>query len=489
MTTTTTPAADLTALTRAARVAQRSWAELPVRDRLAPVERFRRAIVAKSHSLIGVLGEELGKSVTEVLGGEVLATADACRFLTRQAAALLRPRRVPGRLRPIWLQGQRDEVHRRPRGVVGIIGTWNYPLFLNGVQVMHAMTAGNAVVWKPSEVAPLFAVLMAELVAEAGFPEGLFHALPATREMGAALAEADVDHVVFTGSAAVGRKLAARLGERLVSSTMELSGCDAQFVLEDADVPLAARAAWFGANANKGQTCIAVRRAFVHRSVYPAFSEALAAMVGQGGPVQLEMASQEAQVESLLHDAASEGGRVLRGPELANVPGLRPAVVLDATPAMAVCREAAFAPVMAVLPYGTIGEALAMEAECPYALGASIFTRDTSAAARLAARLRAGAVTVNDVIVPTAHPATPFGGRGASGWGVTQGAEGLLEMTVPQVVSVRGGTFRPHYDTTPEQQLFSERLLRATLDLSHGETLGARIGGAWRLLKALLGGK
>src|SRR5262249_41549737 len=157
-----------------------------------------------------------------------------------------RPRRVPGRLRPLWMFGQSDTVHRRPRGVVGIIGTWNYPLFLNAGQIVHALVAGNAVVWKPSELTPTFAEALHELIEQAGFPRDLVQRLPATREMGPALAEADVDHVVFTGSAAVGRKLASRLGERLVSSTMELSGCDVQLVLDDGDVDLAARAAWFG---------------------------------------------------------------------------------------------------------------------------------------------------------------------------------------------------------------------------------------------------
>src|SRR5262249_5533102 len=149
-------------------------------------------------------------------------TADACRFLLRQAEKLLRPRRVPSGQRPIWLWGQSDTVHRAPRGVVGIIGTWNYPLFLNGIQILQALTAGNAVVWKPSEVTPRFADLLHRLLLRAGYPEDLVGMLPATREMGPVLAEAAVDHVVFTGSAPVGRKLAARLGERLVSSTLEL---------------------------------------------------------------------------------------------------------------------------------------------------------------------------------------------------------------------------------------------------------------------------
>jgi aldehyde dehydrogenase (NAD+) len=147
---------------------------------------------------------------------------------------------------------------------------------------------------------------------------------------------------------------------------------------------------------------------------------------------------------------------------------------------MALCREAPFAPVLAVLPFDDLEVALAMEAQCPFALAASVFTRRPEQACHLAARLRAGMVTVNDVVAPTAHPATPFGGRGASGWGATQGAEGLLEMTVPQVVSVRGGNFRPHYDAAAGQG----ELVRGLLESAHAPGLWARLRGWWRLLKA-----
>ncbi|MBY0228314.1 MAG: aldehyde dehydrogenase family protein, partial [Gemmataceae bacterium] len=201
---------------RRARAAQVPWSALSVLQRLAPVRRLRQVIAARAEELVSLLAEEPGKPANEVLGGELLPACDALAWLEKRAAALLAPRRV--RDTPLWLSGQSDTVHRAARGVVGIIGTWNYPLFLNGVQVAQALAAGNAVVWKPSEVVPRFAAWFAERMAAAGFPDGVFHALPATREMGPALAEADVDHVVFTGSAAVGRRLAARLGERLVSS-------------------------------------------------------------------------------------------------------------------------------------------------------------------------------------------------------------------------------------------------------------------------------
>jgi acyl-CoA reductase-like NAD-dependent aldehyde dehydrogenase len=281
--------------------------------------------------------------------------------------------------------------------------------------------------------------------------------------------------------------IARRLGERLISSTLELSGCDAQFVLADADVSLAARAAWFGATLNRGQTCIAVRRALVQRPVYPAFCAALRELAVTAPPLPLALPSQGRQAERLVREALAEGGRLLVEPgEGADADGAcRPAVVVDANPRMALCREAAFAPVMAVLPFDTVEEALSMDAHCPFGLGSSVFTRNPEAARQLAARLRTGAVTVNDVIAPLSHPATPFGGRGESGWGTTRGAEGLLEMTVAQVVSVKGGGFRLHYELAAGGQAAAqEGLLRGLLESSHAPTWGRRLRGWWRLIRA-----
>jgi acyl-CoA reductase-like NAD-dependent aldehyde dehydrogenase len=466
-----------------ANTAQASWQRLPLRQRLGPVRAFRHLLVSERDALCAAVARDLSKPALETLACEILPLADACKFVERQAASLLRPRRVPRRWRPLWLWGQRDTVLRRPRGVVGIIGTWNYPLYLNGTQIIQALTAGNAVLWKPSEVAPASAAALYALLLRAGFPADLCLMLEATREAGQALIEAAVDHIVFTGSAATGRAIARRLGERLISSTLELSGCDAQFVLEDADVALAAQAAWFGATLNRGQTCLAVRRIFVQRAVYDPFCAALRELARQAKPAPLALPAQEQLAERLVREALNEGAR----PLLDGAAGM-PGVVLDARPDMALCREASFAPIAAVLPFASLEEALRMDTQCPYALGASIFTRDAKRGLQLADQLRAGMIAFNDVIVPTAHPATPFGGRGDSGWGVTQGAEGLLEMTVPVVISVRGGNFRPHYELAlgPGAERQAE-LLHGLLQSAHAPTLGQRLRGWWRLLRGMRG--
>jgi aldehyde dehydrogenase (NAD+) len=471
------------------RSAQQEWQRAPVSERLRPIRAVRRLVVAECDALCSAAACDLGKPSEETIGGDLLPLADALLFLERQARRILRPRRVPRSQRPLWLWGQADVVHRRPHGVVAVIGTWNYPFLLNGVQIAQALTAGNAVVWKPSEVAPSCAALLGQLFARCGYPAGLLQVLEATRAGGQAVTEADVDHVVFTGSVTTGRRIAARLGERLIPSTLELSGCDAMFVLDDADLELAARAAWFGQTLNRGQTCLAVRRVFVQRALYAPFCTLLEARLRSAQPVRLALASQVEQAERLVRDAVSEGARLLGDAAIhasnGDAAACRPMAVADARPEMALCREASFAPVLAVMPYDTIEEALSMDAGCTLGLGASVFSRSLSRAAELASHLRTGMVTINDVVAPTAHPSTPFGGRGDSGWGVTQGEEGLLSLTVPQVISTRTGPFRPHFDLAATDSAGEPAgMLRALLESSHAATFSERCRAWWRALRA-----
>jgi len=463
----------------AARLAHQSWSRLAVRERLRPIRRLRSLLVERTDDLITAVQADIDRPAVEVIGSELLPTAAALKFLEGEATRLLAPRRIGRRLRPIWLMGSRDTVHRRPWGVVGIIGTWNYPLFLNAVQTAQALVAGNAVGWKPSENTPRTADLMHALFLEAGFASALFQKLPATREAGPQLAEAEIDYLVFTGSDVVGRKLAARLGDRLIPSALELSGCDAMLVLADANVDLAAKAAWFGLTLNRGQTCIAVRRIYVERPAYAAFQDALRLLAANAAPVKLATPAQFDQARRLRADAIARGATSTSS----DATGLVPTFLFDTPSEAAICHEACFAPLAAVMPIATAGEALARLRESPFGLGASIFTANVETGRRLAEDIPAGHVSLNDVLAPTAHPATPFGGRGASGWGVTQGAEGLLAMTIPQVVTVRNGTFRPHFDEASNPDPATETILRGVLRWSHASRVRERLSGLWQMVR------
>lgn len=464
----------------ACRTAQQAWSRLPVRQRLRPIRSLRRLFVNEADAMCDAVARDVNRPPAEVLGTDILPTADAFHFLEKRAARILRPRSVSILDRPIWLWGERDTVYRRPHGVVGIVGTWNYPIFLNSVQIVQALIAGNGVLWKPSELTPETAKTVHSVLTRSGFPPDLIQLLPATREAGPQLAEADIDHVVFTGSAAVGRKLATRLGERLISSTLELSGCDAMFVLADADLTMAAKAAWFGMTLNKGQTCISVRRIFVDQSVYQPFTELLRSASNNVAPSSLALKSQVEQARRLIDDAVGQGAKLLTASDGTGEAEMRPAIVVDARPEMAICREASFAPVAAVVPFADLEQAIRMNRQCEYGLGASVFSSAERKAERLAARISSGVLAVNDALAPAAHPATPFGGRGASGWGTTQGAEGLLGMTVPQVVSVRAGLFRPHYESVERRPEFATTM-RGMLEWSHGDW-----SQRWRGLRRIL---
>jgi acyl-CoA reductase-like NAD-dependent aldehyde dehydrogenase len=481
----------------AARAAQETWARVPVGERLRPVRRLRALLAERADDIVAAVHADIARPPAEVIGTELLPTCAALKFLERRAARVLAPARVSWWDQPTWLFGCRDAIHRRPWGVVGVIGTWNYPIYLNFGQIGQAFVAGNAVLWKPSENVPRTAELTHALVRAAGFPEGLLQVLPATREAGPRLAETDVDYVVFTGADATGRRLAARLGERLVPSTLELSGCDAMFVLADADVRLAARAAWFGVALNRGQTCIAVRRIFVQRDRMAAFAAELGSLV-RADPLALVTEGQRVQAERLIADAVARGATVL-APAAPPVPPEKQAgtpaaaggntlgatFLLNAGADAAICREACFAPVAAVVPFDTVEEALTLARRCPFGLSSSVFTADAARAKELAARIPAGSVVVNDVLAPTAHPATPFGGRGASGWGVTQGADGLLALTVPQVVTVHAGAFRPHFDETACPDPATADVLRGLLAWTHARGPRAKARGLWRLVRGV----
>jgi len=471
-----------------ARAAQQLWAQRPIADRLHIIRELRHLLVEQADRLALTVTQDIGRPAGEVLATDILPVADALLFLEKRARGILKPKRVSRSDRPLWLIGQRETIVRQPRGVVGFIGTWNYPIFLNAVPLAQALVAGNGVLWKPSELTPALAIALHELFLQSGFPPDLLIRLPESREAGPLLVESAIDHLIFIGSDSVGRRIAQRLGERLISSSLELSGCDALVVAADADPVLAAKAAWFGTTLNKGQTCLAIRRIFVERTVLPSFLDALRPLAASAVPEPLELVGQAKQAERLVQDALASGGTLLN-PSLApqaedEPPRFPPTFVLDAKPEMALCREASFAPIAGIIPVGDLDEAIRAQTTCPFSLGASIFTRDHAKGRRLAEQMGVGTVSINDVIVGTAHPATPFGGRRSSGWGVLQGEEGLMEMTVPLVICERGSSYRPHYNTGKPGLT---RMLEGMLAWKHGRGFKKRLAGFWKMLRNLFG--
>ena len=457
-----------------ARRAQPAWQARPVRQRLEILGRFRALLAARGPELAQLAA---APSRAEALSAQIIPLAEACRFLERRGAKLLAPRRER-RGRPLWLTGCALSVHREPFGVVLVIAPGNYPVLLPGVQTLQALAAGNAVVLKPGQGGGSAARWLARNLGEAGLPQGLLTVLDEAPEAAREAINSGVDKVLLTGSNDTGRELLAALAPDLVPGVLELSGCDPVLVGDDADLELTAAALAFGLRLNGGATCIAPRRVLVAPGIKRLLEARLAALARElpGVTVNPDTA---ARVHQLVLKALDQGARLLAG-SLEPSPTLKPLVLTDVPPRAELLGVDLMAPVLSLLE--AQGEqALELAADGPYALGATIFSRDVRAAQTLAARLPAGLVIINDMIVPSADPRLPFAGRRMSGYGVTRGAEGLLELTRPKaVVTRRGG--RPRHLAPPLAG--DEALFSSYLAVSHGR--GRRLGALLDLFRALL---
>ncbi|HTQ78553.1 MAG TPA: aldehyde dehydrogenase family protein [Thermoanaerobaculia bacterium] len=468
-----------------AREAQRSWGALPVPDRLAVVRAFRHLLPRAAGELLrasraGQTGQKRG---AEILSSEILPLAEACRFVEREAVQLLAPERLPIEGRPLWMGGIEILVRREPLGVVLILAPSNYPLFLPGAQVIQALTAGNAVLLKPGREGGAAARALAGLLATAGLPPHLLTLLPESDAAGREAIAAGPDRVLLTGSAVTGREVLADLAPALIPATLELSGCDALFLLPDcreADLDRAALALRFALTLNEGATCIAPRQVFVPRRQSAAFEERLRRLAASLPPAAVPAATARL-VRELASEALAQGARRISG-ALGEGEPFTPLILAGVKPGLRLLRTDLFAPVLALVEVEGTADALAAAELCPYALGASIFGPEREALA-FAARVRAGVVTVNDLIVPTADPRLPFGGRGWSGYGTTRGALGLLELTAVKAVAVRRGRWLPHLE---EPRAGDDALFLAYLTLVHSAGWRSRLAGLRALIRCLV---
>ncbi len=422
-----------------ARAAQGAWAANGVEKRIAVLREFQRRLYTRKEEIAAAITREAGKPLAEALVTEVMVVLDTARFLIDHTWRLLRDEPVPhGNLATKLKSGR---LVREPHGVVGIISPWNYPFSIPATETLAALVAGNAVVLKPSELTPLVALELGTLLHGAGVPKDVFQVVMGDGAAGAALIHSPIDKLVFTGSVATGRGIAATAAERLLPVVLELGGKDPMLVLDDADVDVASSAAVWGAFVNAGQACLSVERCYVHRSLYARFAEACAEKtkklrVGNGLEPHTDVGPmiQERQlriVEAHVEDAKARGARVLAGgSRLPQLGGnfYAPTVLADVTHEMHIMREETFGPVLPVMAFDNDEEAVRLANDSEYGLAASIWTRDAARGERLARRIQAGAVMVNDVISCFGISEAPHGGVKASGIGRTHGRFGLDEM-------------------------------------------------------------
>jgi acyl-CoA reductase-like NAD-dependent aldehyde dehydrogenase len=473
-----------------ARAAQAAWAERGVRHRIDVLRAFQGKLYARKSEIAAAITREVGKPLVEALVTEVLVVLDAARFLIDNAFGLLRDEPVAHgnlvtKLKSGWLV-------REPHGVIGIISPWNYPFSIPATETLAALVTGNAVVLKPSERTPLVALELASLLHAAGVPQDIFQVMVGDGPAGAVLLRSPIDKLVFTGSVATGKRIAAAAAERLLPVVLELGGKDPMLVLEDADVDVASSAAVWGAFVNAGQACLSVERCYVHRSLYASFAKACAEKtkqlrVGNGmdshtdvGPMIQER--QVGIVESHVEDAKARGARVLAGgtrlPEL-GVNFYAPTVLADVTQDMRIIREETFGPVLPIMAFEDDGEAVQLANDSEYGLAASVWTRDRKRGEQLARRIHAGTVMVNDVVSCFGISEAPHGGVKASGIGRTHGRFGLEEMVRVKYLDVdlMPGMKKVWWHGYGEN---FRRQMEGFLDMQFAGGLGTRIRGALR---------
>jgi succinate-semialdehyde dehydrogenase/glutarate-semialdehyde dehydrogenase len=438
--------ADVESAVANLRRGQRVWARVPLRERSRILLRFHDLMLEHRDECLDIAQLETGKSRRDAME-ELLDVVIVTRHYARDAARLLRPRRhrgvFPGAVGVVQYQV--------PKGVVGNLAPWNYPITMAASDAVPAVLAGNSVLMKPDVLSTLTALWVVDLMHRAGVPRDVITVVPGDGPVIGPMVIEHVDYVMFTGSTRVGREVAARCGERLIGCSLELGGKNAMIIRADADIERAAEIAIRGSFSNAGQLCISMERIYVHAAAYDAFVRAFTRRVGalqfatgvgwRGEIGSLISERQLARVQGHVDDAVAHGARVLAGGRARPDIGpyyFEPTVLEGVTEDMIACDEETFGPVVALYPVQSDEEAIRLANDTAYGLNGAVITRDRAAGRTMARRLRAGTGNVNEAYGSAwGSTRAPMGGMGYSGLGRRHGDEGLLKYTDSQTVATQ----------------------------------------------------
>jgi acyl-CoA reductase-like NAD-dependent aldehyde dehydrogenase len=432
-------AADVRRAVERARDASREWAQLSFRNRARYILKAQRALYDRKEEIIRIISDETGKPEFEALTTEVFMVSDLMSHFAMNAERILRDERFTLAV----FRNKRSMICYEPLGVVAVISPWNFPFSIPVGEIVMALMAGNTVILKPSEYTPLVGDAIKRLFASAGFPEGVFEVTQGDGSTGAALVESAVDKIFFTGSVSTGKKIAESAAKSLLPVALELGGKDPMIVCADAPFERTVKGAVWGAFMNCGQVCASVERLYV---VEPIAEKFIAAVVDEvkklrvGPPAAdcstdvgpLTNENQLNIVSDHVADAVAKGARVLTGGRRREDLGgyfFEPTVLVDVDNSMKVMTEETFGPALPIKIVKDEEEAIREANSTRYGLLASVWTSDNEKGRRIARRIEAGTVIINDAIFTHGAAQTPWFGVKESGLGVTHGKAGLLEFT------------------------------------------------------------
>jgi acyl-CoA reductase-like NAD-dependent aldehyde dehydrogenase len=489
---------DLQQAVTAARAAQKSWREKIFRARKKIVRRMRLSLLFHADEIASVIADAVGKTRFDALSAEVLPSAMAAGYYAKAAGRFLKKKRI--RAGNILLSYKRSYLLHEPWGVIGIISPWNYPFGIPFHEVVMGLMAGNGVILKVASLARSVGELLREVMEEAGVPEGLFHLIHlAGADAGRAFIDAGVNKLFFTGSIPVGKELMKLASARLVPVCLELGGNDAMVVCADASIHRAVNGALWAGLSNCGQSCGGVQRIYVHERIARSFTALLAERLqrlrlGREKAFDVDVGAlatrkQYDTVKAQVAEALAQGARILAAagsddPEKL----LHPALLIDQVKrGMNIMREEVFGPIMALDTFATDDEAVEKANNTTYGLTASVWSKRIHKAKKLAARLEAGAVTINDHLMSHGLAETHWGGYKQSGIGRSHGRPGFEEMTQTKVV-VHDLLHRlPKNMWWYPQSEKAYNGIKGVIELLYSKNVGKKIAGLGKVIGLLLG--
>lgn len=425
------------------REAFQAWRKTSFSERKRFIMKAREIILAEMDEIARLISNESGKPIAEALSMEIAPVLDLMQYFAKKTEKLLSPRKIDIGL--YGLLGRISKIIYQPLGVIGIIPAWNYPFSIPLGETVMALMAGNTVVLKPSELTPLVGLKIGEIFLKAGVPQNVVQIVTGAGETGARLVESAPDKIMFTGSVATGKKIAEAAAKNLIPTVLELGGKDPMIVFADANLELAAAAAIWGAFCNSGQSCSSVERLYVEESA----AEKLTSLIvektkklqqgaGDKETTDIGAMSSERQLKIVaehIADFTENGAEILTGGKSKDL-FFAPTVISGAKNSMRAMQEETFGPTLPIATFRTEEEAVTLANDSEFGLTASVWTKDLAKGKRIATRIEAGSVCVNEVLYTHGIGQTPWGGFKNSGRGRTHGLEGLMELVQPQHIHI-----------------------------------------------------